>query len=270
MRVEESVHFAASYTLLDMSSKDLEYYKEQLRESTELLAKDPTNKDLEALVDSLADIVRKYELDDDPGNIGRTCEVYCESKWYNALVLSSRLEGSNTEKIIVKLMGTEQAREYDIKDVKFLAKANNDDFPVDTRIQVIWGADGLWYNGKIVESPEAKTPKDCFYVVYDGFDDGIPYLVKSDQVRKPIKIQRTPKTDAEKEEEQKSYVTPAGYVIPENLKIDPSKDTEKIIEDKKRKIHQIKSQQRRDKYTEEITHNKSQWQQFQQRMQSRR
>jgi hypothetical protein len=253
-----------------MSSKDLEYYKEQLQESSELLAKDPGNKDLEALVESLAEMVRKNEAEDDPGFVGKTCEVYCEDKWYNAVVVSTRIDESMNEKIIVKLMGTEQAREYDVKDVKFLAKAAKDDFPIDTRVQAIWNEDGLWYNGKIVAAPDAEAFQDGFHVVYDGFDDGIPYLVKSDQVRKPIKVPRPQKSDAAKADDQKSYVTPAGYVIPENLKIDPSKDSEKIIEDKKRKIHHLKSQQRQDKYTEEITHNKSQWQQFQQKMKSRR
>jgi len=258
-----------------MSSDDVQYYREQLRESQDLLEKDPDNKELMMLVESLKETVDKMELSKDSpnkqsGNLGRTCEVHCDGKWYNAVVLKTRIDDHGSEKVIVKLLGTEQAREYDVKDVKFLAKVKSEDFPPGRRVQAIWIDDGLWYNAKVVDAPEGKVPENGLYVVYDGFDDGIPSLVQSDQLREPIKVQRVQKSTSESEEEKKTYVTPAGYVIPENLKIDRSKDSEKVIEDKKRKIHQIKSQQRQEKYTEEISHNKNQWQQFQQKMHTRR
>jgi len=187
------------------------------------------------------------------------------------VVLKTRVDEQGHEKIIVKLLGTEQAREYDVKDVKFLDQMKKENYPTGTRVQAIWVDDGLWYDAQIVDAPEGKSAQDGFFVVFDGFDDGIPNHVQSDQVRAPIKVSRPQKAKTnDSEEEKKTYVTPAGYVIPENLKIDRSKDSEKVIEDKKRKIHQLKSQQRQEKYTEEITHNKSQWQQFQQRMHSRR
>ena len=271
----------ASYTKIpssSMSSDDVQYYREQLKESEELLAKDPDNKELKMLVESLSATVDKMESSHDSapkksGNLGRTCEVYCEGKWYNSVVLKTRIDEHGSEKVIVKLLGTEQAREYDVKDVKFLPRANHEDFPIGHRIQAIWVDDGLWYNAKIVEPPSegGKVSDDAFHVTYDGFEDGgVPYLVQSDQIREPVKFQKPQKPSGDSEEDKKTYVTPAGYVIPENLKIDRAKDSEKVIEDKKRKIHQIKSQQRQEKYTEEISHNKSQWQHFQQRMHSRR
>ena len=257
-----------------MPSNDIQYYKDQLRESEELLDKDPDNKELKLLVQTLSETVEKMQSTtsgkSQPDHVDRTCEVYCEGQWYNAVVLKARVDEHGSEKVIVKLLGTEQAREYAVKDVKFLNEAKHDEFPTGARVQAIWTDDGLWYNAKVVDAPDGKTPQYGFYVVFDGFDDGITNLVRSDQIREPVKMQRPHKTKDQSDEEKKTYVTPAGYVIPENLKIDRSKDSEKVIEDKKRKIHQLKSQQRQEKYTEEISHNKSQWQQFQQRMQSRR
>lgn len=257
-----------------MPSQDLEYYEGQLRESRIMLEKEPNNKELGALVESLSETVERMKGENVPticqDNIGSTCEVYCEGKWYNAVVLKSRTDNLGGKKVIVKLMGTDQGREYDLKDVKFLPRAEKDKFPIGRKVQAIWEEDGLWYNAEIVDAPDSKPVENMFHVVFEGFDDGATYPVQSDQLREPVKYERPKQTHVQADEEKKTYVTPAGYVIPENLKIDPTKDSEKVIEDKKRKIHQIKSQQRRDKYTEEVAHNKSQWQQFQQRMHPRR
>lgn len=185
--------------------------------------------------------------------VGRTCEVFFEEKWFNAEVISVRVD-VGVAKAAVKFIGKDQAREYSVCDIKLLSLIVAKDFPPGAKVQAIWKEDGLWYNAKVTDNKVSGF----ITVLFDGFDD-VPEKVKADQVRAPIIIQR-PKPNPV---EEKVYVTPAGYKIPEKLKIDPTKDSEKTIAEKKRKIHLIKSQQRTENYSEQVTSNQSMWQKFQ-------
>jgi len=167
---------------------------------------------------------------------------------------------SKQDTVIVKIMGSDEGRDYKIEDIKLLPIGSSESFPVGTKVQAIWKNDGLWYNAQVAETRSSDVT-EVFMVIYEGFD-GEPEPVKADQIRAPVEV--TPvAAKSSKEKDSKTYVTPAGYVIPEKLKIDPAKDSEKVIEDKKRKIHLIKSQQRQEKHTEELNVSKSKWQQFQ-------
>ncbi len=183
----------------------------------------------------------------------RTCEVFFEEKWYNAEVISVRVD-EGVAKAAVKFIGKDQAREYPVSDIKILPMIVAKEFPAGAKVQAIWKEDGLWYNAKVTDNKE----EGYLTVLFDGFDD-IPEKVRSDQVRGPIFLQRPKPIPAE----VKTYVTPAGYKIPEKLKIDPTKDSERTIADKKRKIHHIKSQQRSEHYSEQVTSNQNMWQKFQ-------
>ena len=191
--------------------------------------------------------------------IGRTCEVYCDNKWFNAVTVSVRKDAHNDDKVVVRILGTENAREYGLVDIKLLPIAPRGEFPVGTKVQAIWKDDGLWYNASV----NGFTDNAEFVVAFDGFDTE-PEVVNADQVRKPIIVDHRPKPRVPKPE--KTYVTPAGYVIPEKLKIDPTRDSEAVIAEKKRKIHLVKSQQRTEKHTEDVTTSKNSWQQFQQKI----
>jgi hypothetical protein len=208
----------------------------------------------------LEPILKDLDPSKDESLIGRTCEVHKEGKWYNAEVISSRKHPTGTTKVIVQVMGTNEGREYGVDDIKLLPKANPEHFTVGMKVQAIWKDDGLWYNAKIEALPNGD---DLYRVLYDGFD-GEPETVKADQIREPI-IPTRPATQVA-DKEVKTYVTPAGYIIPEKLKINPSKDSEKVMEDKKRKIHHIKSQQRQERHSEELNASKSKWQQFQSKL----
>jgi hypothetical protein len=188
--------------------------------------------------------------------VGRTGEAFFDNKWFNAEIVSTRMDDANTEKVIVRLIGTSQGREYNRGDVKLLQKAETEGFPVGKRVQAIWRDDGLWYNGLVDSHDESGN----FMISFDGFE-GKPELVLADQVREPIVVKTIPS-----EREVKTYTTPAGYVIPEKLKIDRTKDSEAAIAEKKRKIHHLKSHQRSEKHTEELTSTKNTWQQFQQKV----
>lgn len=189
--------------------------------------------------------------------VGRTCEVFFDNKWYNAEIISSKTDDKMGEKVIVKLIGQESMREYLLVDVKLLSLVNVEDFPLESKIQAIWKDDGLWYNAHV----KGISSDSAIDVVYDGFDGEIVSL-PLDQVRLPVVVAKHKKPTGTLAEE-KTYVTPAGYVIPENLKIDVNKDAEDVIAKKKRKIHSLKSQQRGERYVEEISSNVNKWQSFQ-------
>lgn len=244
----------------------LEFYSEQLDDARIQLAKDPENPDqiqliadLEATVKNLArpDTMESLTIEEVSEKTieGRTCEVFYEGKWYNAEILVLRIDDKNVHKVIVKLVGTENAREYDLKDIKLLPEMPEGFLTAGSRVQAIWKEDGLWYNGTITGlSPE----KHCL-VEFDGFE-GKAEVVKRDQVREPMIASAEVKV-----KEIKTYMTPGGYVIPEKLKVDKSKDSDAVIADKKRKAHHLKSQQRSEKLSEEAHQSKQKWQQFQQK-----
>jgi hypothetical protein len=140
-----------------------------------------------------------------------------------------------------------------------LPKASASLFPVSKRVQAVWREDGLWYNGTVHE----HLPDGDFAIAFDGFE-GEPEIVHADQVREPVVFKHVPI-----KREAKTYTTPAGYVIPEKLKIDRARDSEAAIEEKKRKIHHLKSQQRSEKHNEDLNASKNKWQQFQQKVSRR-
>ena len=248
-------------------SSELEYYKQQLEQSEALLAESPESSELTEVVKHLREAVRLIEdtavstvepsKPAENTHIGRTAEVFFDNKWFNAEIYSIRVDDMGAERVIVKFIGNDNAREYGLSDIKLLPWASKQDFPEGTKVQAIWKEDGLWYNGSI----RGDNTDVVLFVEFDGFE-GEPEPVKYDQVRLPVA--RAPRPVPPPGEE-KVYVTPAGYKIPEKLKIDPTRDSEKVIAEKKRKIHHIKSQQRGENYSEQITHNKSKWQQFQQK-----
>ena len=235
---------------------ELEYYSQQIVQTEALMLEKPSSAELKQLLENLKSTYEKLLQTDDEETIpGRTCEVFYEGKWFNAETVSARTDIKGDEKIIVKLLGKEQAREYPLSEVKFLQKASHQQFPKGSRVQAIWKPDGLWYNATVLN----LCGSGDFVIQFDGFECE-PDTVSADRVRQPVVFR--PKV---KPKEEKTYTTPAGYVIPEKLKIDPTKDTSSSIAEKKRKIHHLKSQQRSEKHVDEITHNKSKWMQFQQK-----
>ena len=248
-----------------MSCEELEYYRGQLIETKKLNDADPLNKDLIEIIKQLEAKLTNLESmgtvkpDVLDLEIGRTCEVFYDNKWFNAEVHSYSMTENSETRVIVRLLGTDQGREYDLRDIKLLPRADPAEYPTGTHVQAIWRDDGLWYPATV----NSTTDEGDFMIIFDGFD-GEPQKVKPDQIRRPImiKVNESKRTKGE----EKTYVTPAGYVIPEKLKIDRTRDTEAVIESKKRKIHMIKTQQRNEKHTAEAMESRSKWQSFQQKL----
>lgn len=240
-------------------SKEREYYTEQISQVESLLKQDPESEDLQQLLKNLkASHDKLLEKEDVQGTlVGKTCEAFFDGKWYNAEAVSVRNDDKGDQKIVVRLLSSDQGREYPLGEVRFLPVATHKQFPLGSRVQAIWATDGLWYNASV----SGFTDKGEFAISFDGFE-GEPETVRCDRVREPMVFKPKPKLV----KEEKTYTTPAGYVIPEKLKIDPAKDTAASIAEKKRKIHHLKSQQRTEKHVEEVSNNKTKWQQFQQKV----
>jgi hypothetical protein len=251
----------------DHSGVEIDFYKQQLADARLKLRDDPGNSENQDLVRDLESTIEKLEREAPNSNsvveespavsiVGRTCEAFFDGKWYNAEILIIRTDQSGLSRVIVKLMGTEQAREYDLKDIRLLQQRSHRDFPLGRRVQSIWTEDGLWYNGTIA----GVGKEGGFQVTYDGFE-GEPVEVKTDMVREPVIV-----PEEAKAKEVKTYTTPGGYVLPEKLKIDKKRDSEAVIEEKKRKAHHLKSQQRSERHEAEANASKQMWKQFQQKV----
>ena len=252
----------------DEKASELAYYEQQLAETEKLMLTDPTSVELEKIASHLRGTLESLKANESTGSDeapssleGRTCEAFFNNTWFNAEIHSVRRDGDK-EKVIVKLMGKDQAREYHLADIKLLPWASKKQFPSGTKVQAIWKDDGLWYNGIV----DRIASDGAFLVSFDGFE-GEAEAVRPDRIRVPITV--APKPREKITASEKTYTTPAGYVVPEKLKIDPTRDTEAKIAEKKRKIHLIKSQQRSEKHSEDMSANKSKWQQFQNTMSKR-
>lgn len=252
----------------DENAIEVEFYTQQLDDAKNKLLVDKENSELKDLVihleTTIENLVRTKNSKESVTQqaeevtvVGRTCEAFFDGKWFNAEVLALRTDDKGITRAIVKLMGTDQAREYDIKDIKLLPLAAMEAFPVGKRVQAIWLDDGLWYNATV---SNFSATGDEVIVSFDGFE-GDASTVKLDQIREPVVAPRQ-----EKVKEVKTYTTPGGYVIPENLRVDKKKDSEEVILDKKRKAHHLKSQQRSERHTAEAAAGKQKWQQFQQKI----
>lgn len=254
--------------MTEESSIEIEFYKQQLDEARLNLSKDSLNDELKELVRHLELTIAGLEASTGLPDVvseeksavsivGKTCEVYFDGKWFNSEIISLRNEENGIVKVIVKLMGVNQTREYDLKDIRLLPDAEFGQFPIGKSVQAIWADDGLWYPATI---SDADIESGVFLVRFDGFEAEAT-TVKPDRVREPVIFPR-----GEKSKEVKTYTTPAGYIIPEKLRIDKNRDSDETIAEKKRKAHQLKSHQRSDKISEEATAGKQKWQQFKQKI----
>jgi len=228
----------------------------QVEEIRQLLKSDPGNKELQDALRDLEEAVELVKQAEEPPErryvakpivrsenplIGKTCEVPHEAAWLTARIISS-----TGESVRVQFIAQAVTNEYPLANIKVLTALEPRLCTTGAKLQAIWPKDGHWYDCEVV----AMKP-DGYLVAFEGYKERIE--VKPEHLRKR-KITKS----ADPVEE---YVTPSGYRIPEILKI-TEKDTEKVKEEKKRKIHQIKQQQRIGKQDEEATERQNAWKAF--------
>jgi len=187
--------------------------------------------------------------------VERTCEVFYENKWYNARITSVRRDEKGVERCSVKLIGIQLSREYKISEVRLLKPPPPVQCQVGAQIQAIFSEDGLWYDSKITEQTENGYKVE--FSEYGEKEDVRFDMVRLKQVEKKAKNELL---DA-KQKNIKIVETPGGWKIPENLIVQPT-DTEKQRELKRRKIHQLKGEQRKDREDVHMVQRQNSWQKF--------
>jgi survival of motor neuron-related-splicing factor 30 len=238
--------------------------EEQLKVIRELVKEDPDNSELLAVVKQLEEAVDMVRRQASPSQasarqpsprilrpaghtrpenpmIGKTCEVPHDGGWLTARIISV-----NGENVRVQFLAQAVTNEYPLANVKVLQPIDPRLCTSGAKLQAIWPKDGHWYDCEI-----ASVKPDGYLVVFEGYKDKVE--VKAEHLRKRQIVKST--------EPREEYVTPAGYRIPEALKI-TEKDSDKLKEEKKRKIHHIKQQQRLEKQDEEATERQNAWKSF--------
>lgn len=235
----------------------LDTYREQLSQVEAGLEANPEEesllklkKDLSEVIHLTEDLVRYQNVSDNKDQrqaaksshtswIGRTCEAHDGGKWYNAEIQSVRRDHKGIERATVKFIGEEgQTKECKTTEVRMLKPPPAAQITPGLKCQSIFKEDGLWYDCVIIEHTTTG-----YKVNFKDYNEECE--VKFDQIR----LGQQSLAEKEKQRVQKNvkdFITPAGFRIPENLKPDTEKDTEKQLEVKRRKIHAIKSKQKEE------------------------
>lgn len=187
--------------------------------------------------------------------VDRTCEVFYENKWYNAKMMSVRRDEKGVERCSVKLIGIQLSREYKISEVRLLKPPPPVQCQVGAEVQAIFSEDGLWYDATIVEQTE--TGYKVEFKEYGEKEDLRFDMVRLKQVEKKAKNELL----EAKQKNIKIVETPGGWKLPETLIVQPT-DTDKQRELKRRKIHQLKSEQRKEREDIQMAQRQNSWMKF--------
>ena len=153
--------------------------------------------------------------------------------------------------IRVVFLGINVVKDFTNDQVKYLTSLPSGVFP-GAKLEGVYEQDGLWYNCIVVK----RLPENRAIIKFDGYKDEVEIRLSWLRPRPAASNARQSTEPAEKE-----YVTPAGYRIPEKLKID-EKDPEKLKAAKKRKIEELKKEQRHGRQEDEAESRKKSWLDF--------
>jgi len=245
----------------------LETYKEQLQQVEAALVEAPDDEallqlkaDLKEVVTLTEDLVKYQEPAEQPAaapasahhaaNIGRTCEVTVEGKWFNGEVMSMRKDNRGIERAVVSILALNAQREYKLSELKLLKPPHPALCPAGTKLQAIFSQDGLWYDAVITEQTEKG-----YFVTF------LEYQNKEEVPFDRVRLSGKAAAEQTKKKNVKEVITPAGYRIPDNLMPHPG-DSDEIKERKQRKIRAIKNKQRDEKQEKEHETRAQGWQKF--------
>lgn len=248
-------------------------YRQQLGLVLDALQKDPENEELNVLRRDLAEVISlttdllKYKesedglideqderedgAQDESIYLGKTCVVLYNGKQKYGVVV--QVKGNEpTDLIIIELLGTKERCSLALKDLKLLEPPDNSLCPPGAFVQALY-EDGRWYDCSIIRQTSAG-----YVVTYKDYNTSEE--VRGDRIRVKKKM--------ENKKETKDIVTPAGYVIPENLIIKKT-DNEKEKMRKKRLVQSLKKQQKDERLHAEATKRADSWRKFQEKSGSR-
>ena len=145
----------------------------------------------------------------------------------------------------VVFLGVNVVKDFPNDQVKYLTGLPSGVFP-GAKLEGVYEQDGRWYPCVVVK----RLPENRAVVKFDGYKEEVELRLSFLRPRGS-------------EPQEKEYVTPAGYRIPEKLKIE-EKDPEKLKAMKKRKIEELKKGQRAGRKDEEAETRKKSWIDFKQ------
>ena len=216
--------------------------EEQLREVEMLIREDPENEELGKVAKQLEEaiqLLKPRKIFQDP-LVGKMCEVNYDGNWLTAKIISISGELAR-----VQFISQAITNEYALASLRVLQPLEPRLCVSGAKLQAIYPKDGNWYDCEVI----ASKP-DGYLVQFEGYKERLILSADHLRRRKIVKIDPV-----------EAYVTPAGYRIPQNLKISEA-DTDKVKEDKKRKIHHVKQQQRNERQEEEANVKQNAWKAF--------
>lgn len=258
----------------DLQTNLLEYHK-QLDSVLEALSIDPENnelitlqKDLKEVISLTNDLIKYKKSSDeylvqgtkhqegtensDTGQsvlIGRTCVVlYGGKQKYGEIV---QIKSDKPEDLVIlEILGSREPCTLALKSLRLLEPPLPNQCKPGSLVQALYSDDGRWYDCIINRKTE-----NGYIVTYKDYNTSEE--VRNDRIR--LKTRTEPRT-----KEIKEIITPAGYVIPENLIIKKT-DTDKEKMRKKKLVQSLKKQQKAEKIHEEATKRANNWRKFQQK-----
>ncbi|AFZ81544.1 hypothetical protein BEWA_009580 [Theileria equi strain WA] len=258
----------------DLQANLVEYHR-QLDSVLEALSIDPQNnelitlhKDLKEVISLTNDLIKykqtnsEYLAQDanhpedaekpDTGKsvfIGRTCIVLFNGKQKYGEV--TQVKGYQpTDLVIIEILGSREPCTLALKDLRLLEPPLPSQCKPGSLVQALYSCDGRWYDCIINRRTESG-----YIVTYKDYNTSEE--VQNDRIRLKTRAESRTK-------EVKEIVTPAGYIIPENLIIKKT-DTDKEKMRKKKLVQSLKKQQKAEKIHEEATKRADSWRKFQQK-----
>ncbi|UKJ89893.1 hypothetical protein MACJ_003147 [Theileria orientalis] len=252
---------------------NLDEYKKQLSSVEDVLKDDPENqeflslkRDLNEVIVLTNDLIRYKQSNEELIKqgiihledikdvdistsifVGRTCVVLYNGKQKYGEVVQV-MGDQPTDLTIIELLGSREKCSLALKDLRLLEPPLPVQCKPGSLVQALYADDGRWYDCII----NRQTEKG-YVVTYKDYNTSEE--VKRDRIR--LKIRNEIKTNDVKE-----IVTPAGYVIPENLIIKKT-DNEKEKLRKRKLVQTLKKQQKTMKEHEDSYKRASNWRKFQ-------
>lgn len=228
---------------------NLNTYREQLQQVTELLAADPSNSEYAEMQKELREVIELTE------------ELLATAKQVESAGAESKINSSVSSP---KQQSQTRVSPNQSPDDEPIDEGYR--FPVGAKVQAVWSGDGEWYDATV-----ERVTSNGYFITYDEW--GNEEEVDFDNVREKQEGAVNALLEAEKQAEAtkqaiKRKIAQAGDAnvqsrdLPAKLRINPE-DPEDLKASKKKKIHAFKSKLRLEQL--EMTQNKRQnaWQQFQ-------
>eukprot|EP00921_Rhytidocystis_pertsovi_P008473 GHVQ01013883.1.p1 GENE.GHVQ01013883.1~~GHVQ01013883.1.p1 ORF type:complete len:341 (+),score=69.11 GHVQ01013883.1:451-1473(+) len=193
--------------------------------------------------------------------VGRTCEAVYEGERYLGLIVQIKNDPATGEKrVLVDFLCWHNREEYKLNQIRIFQPPHPSLLPPGAKAYAVYEKLGEWHECVIQE----RLSNGGYSVAFPGHSN-LKLDVNFDQVRlvggTAQQSQKAAAQAAQLRKKVKEIITPGGYRIPEFLTAKPN-DTEAQRQNKKRKVQQIKKQQRLEQQEQEAVMRVSGWKKF--------